>query len=260
MFRLPEDGALINRLGFNNKGADVAKHNLESQSKRLKKARLSGAVLGINIGKNKTSENAIADYLTMFDAMSGMADYITLNISSPNTEGLRDLQAASALSELLDAVCNRREQLGVHVPLWLKLAPDLSDEQCEAAAETIKNYSVDALVISNTTIERPASLQGVLKGEQGGLSGKPLLLPSTAKLRLFYKLLGDNIPLVGVGGVSGAEDAYSKIRAGASLVQLYTALGYHGFGLVRDINVGLLNLLKQDGYSHIREAIGAHAQ
>lgn len=260
LFRLPEDGALINRLGFNNAGVETVKRNLESQSRRLKKGRLNGAVLGINIGKNKTSEHAVADYLTMFDAINGLADYITINISSPNTPGLRDLQASSSLAELLDALCNRREQMGVNVPLWLKLAPDLSDEQCHAAAETIQNYPLDALIISNTTIERPASLRSGFKKEEGGLSGKPLLVPSTARLRLFYKLVGDKIPLVGVGGVASAEDAYSKIRAGASLVQVYTAFIYQGFGLVREINVGLLNLLKQDGYSHIREAVGVHAQ
>ncbi|MCH2546099.1 MAG: quinone-dependent dihydroorotate dehydrogenase [Alphaproteobacteria bacterium] len=260
MFRLREDEALINRLGFNNEGVDAVKLHLAKQRKRLDKARLSGGALGVNIGKNKTSEDAVADYLSMFDAVSGIADYITVNISSPNTEGLRDLQEASALGQLLDALCNRREQLSVNVPLWLKIAPDLTDEQSEAVAQTVKNYPIDALVISNTTTERPASLIGQHKAEQGGLSGKPLMIPSTARLRLFYKLVGDQIPLVGVGGIASAEDAYAKIRAGASLVQLYTALAYQGFGLVRDINAGLLDLLKQDGYSHIKEAIGAHAK
>lgn len=260
MFRLPQDEALINRLGFNNEGVEAVKRNLASQGRRLQKARLGGAILGINIGKNKTSEDAVADYLTMFNAVHELADYITINISSPNTPGLRDLQAASALAELLEALCNRREQMGTQVPLWLKLAPDLSDEECHAVAETVREYPINALVISNTTIERPVSLQSPASREQGGLSGRPLLVPSTAKLRLFYKLLGNKIPLVGVGGVASAEDAYAKIRAGASLVQLYTALAYQGFGLVREINAGLLTLLQRDGYSHIREAVGVHMQ
>lgn len=260
MFRLREDGALINRLGFNNNGIDAFKRNIADQQKRIDKARLGNAVLGVNLGKNKTSEDAIADYLTLFDAVSGSADYVTLNISSPNTPGLRDMQDAPLLKELLDAVCNRRDQLNANVPIWLKLSPDMSEKQCKDAAKVIKEFPVDALVISNTTTERPDSLRSQQKGEEGGLSGKPLMIPSTAKLRLFHKLIGDKVPLVGVGGVSSADDAYAKIRAGASLVQLYTALAYQGFGLVRDINAGLLDLLKQDGYSHIREAVGVHSK
>lgn len=260
MFRLVEDQALINRLGFNNDGVDALKRNLAMQDKRIGAARRSGARLGVNIGKNKDSEDAVADYLTLFDALSGVADYITVNISSPNTPGLRDMQEASALAKLLDALCNRREQTGMDVPLWLKLAPDLSEEQCREAAKTIMQFPIDALIVSNTTIERPASLRSEHKGEQGGLSGKPLMVPSTAKLRLFYQLLDGKMPLVGVGGVASAEDAYAKIRAGASVVQLYTALAYLGLGLVRDINAGLLDLLRADGYSHISEAIGAHTK
>lgn len=259
LFRLPEDRAIINRLGFNNDGLDALKRQLSLQHKQLDAARLRGGVLGINIGRNKDSEDPIADYLKMFDALCGLTDYVTVNISSPNTPGLRDMQFGEALSQLLEALCNRREQLGVYTPLWLKLAPDLTEDQCAAVADTVKKFPLDALVISNTTTARPATLQSEFKNEEGGLSGAPLMMSSTARLRLFYKLLGDSISLVGVGGIFSADDAYAKIRAGASLVQVYTGLIYQGLGLVRQINVGLLDLLKQDGYSHLREAVGTHA-
>lgn len=257
MFRLTEDGALINRLGFNNMGVDACKRHLAMQHERLQKARLTGARLGINIGKNKTSEDAVADYLTMFEAVEGLADYVTVNISSPNTPGLRDLQSAEALDALLAALCKLRKKLKSNTPIWLKLAPDMSEVQCREAAEVIAGHAIDALVVSNTTIERPSSLRNANKSQQGGLSGKPLFEPSTVKLRLFHKLLGDKLPLVGVGGIASAEDAYAKICAGASAVQLYSALVYQGFGLVRDINIGLLELLQQDGYSHLQEAVGS---
>lgn len=259
LFRLTEDRAVINRMGFNNAGLDALKRQLSQQHRQLDAARLRGGVLGINIGRNKESDDPIADYLKMFDALCGVADYITVNISSPNTLGLRDMQLGEALEQLLDALCSRREQLGVYTPLWLKLAPDLTEEQCAAIADTVKNFPLDALVISNTTTARPATLQSEFRSEEGGLSGAPLMMASTARLRLFYKLLGDTVPLVGVGGIFSADDAYAKIRAGASLVQVYTGLIYKGLGLVRQINVGLLDLLKQDGYTHLREAVGTHA-
>lgn len=259
LFRLAEDRAIINRLGFNNEGLDALKRRLSQQHRQLDAVRLRGGVLGVNIGRNKGSEDPVADYLKMFDALCGLADYITVNISSPNTPGLRDMQLGEALAQLLEALCNRREQLGVYTPLWLKLAPDLTEDQCAAIADTVKNFPLDALVISNTTTARPATLQSEFRKEEGGLSGAPLMMTSTARLRLFYKLLGNTVSLVGVGGVFSADDAYAKIRAGASLVQVYTGLIYQGFGLVRQINAGLLDLLKQDGYSHLREAVGIHA-
>jgi dihydroorotate dehydrogenase len=259
LFRLQEDEALINRLGFNNMGVDACKRHLAMQQRQIEQARLSGARIGINIGKNKTSEDAIGDYTAMFEAVHELADYVTVNISSPNTPGLRDLQGAEALDGLLAALCKHRRKLKSKVPLWFKLAPDMTEEQCREAAEVIAGHPVDALVISNTTLDRPASLRSPHKGEEGGLSGKPLLVPSTARLRLFFQLLGSKMPLVGVGGISSAADAYGKIRAGASAVQLYTALAYQGFGLVRDINAELLDLIRQDGFSHLREAVGVHA-
>lgn len=257
LFRLREDEAVINRMGFNNDGLAALKWRISGQYAALREERKHYGILGINIGKNKDSTDAVADYLTMLEGVYDWADYVTLNISSPNTPGLRDLQSGSQLVNLLDAVCERRERLPVIVPLWLKLAPDLDDEQCAAIAETVKAYPINALILGNTTVSRPATLQSPHKSEAGGLSGKPLMALSTSRLRLFRRLLGDGMPLVGVGGIASAEDAYAKIRAGASLVQVYSALVYQGFGLVRDINAGLLALLERDGYASLAEAVGA---
>lgn len=257
MFRLPEDEAVINRLGFNNDGLGMLRRRLQTAQGKLAQARAHGGVLGINIGKNKDSEDAVADYVTMLQGVAEYADYVTVNISSPNTPGLRDMQAGSALSELLDGVCGAREKLSTRVPLWLKVAPDLNDEQVAAMVETLSAYPLDALIVSNTTISRPETLLGQHKAEQGGLSGKPLFALSTDRLKLFRRLTGGKIPLVGVGGIASAEDAYAKIRAGASLVQLYSALAYHGFGLVTDIRRGLATALERDGFSSVSEAVGA---
>lgn len=259
MFRLPEDEAVINRLGFNNDGLDALRRRLQTAQGKLAQVRAHGGVLGINIGKNKDSEDAVADYVTMLQGVAEYADYVTINISSPNTPGLRDMQAGSALSELLDGVCATRDKLPRRVPLWLKVAPDLTDEQVAAMVETLKAYPLDALIISNTTISRPA-LQSGAREEQGGLSGKPLFALSTDRLKLFYQLTSGSIPLIGVGGIASVEDAYAKIRAGASLVQLYSALVYQGFGLVTEIRKGLAALLERDGYASITQAIGVDAK
>ena len=244
VFRLAEDGAIINRMGFNNAGLLVLKSKLERQMPQIEKARARGQALGINIGKNKDSEDAVADYVTMLDGVYPYADYITLNISSPNTPGLRDLQSGSALSDLLDTVCERREQLmtsqGRRVPLWLKVAPDLDDAQCEAMVETLKAYPLDALIVSNTTLSRPESLKSPGKSEVGGLSGKPLMELSTSRLALFHRLLAGKLPLVGVGGIATPDNAAAKFTAGASLVQLYSALTYRGFSLVNQIKQRLI--------------------
>lgn len=260
LFRLTQDKAVINRMGFNNLGIDALCHQLERQSSLLRIARDKGGILGINIGKNKDSDHPVADYVALLQSAADYADYITINISSPNTPGLRDLQTGSALDELLDALCTAREKLPKRVPLWLKLAPDLTDEQCSATAETLKTYPVDALIISNTTVSRDFPLKSKDKDQHGGLSGKVLMELSTRKLALFYRLTEGKIPLVGVGGIASAEDAYAKIRAGASLVQLYTALIFQGFGLVTSIQTGLADLLKRDGFSHLSEAIGIESK
>lgn len=259
LFRLQQDQAVINRLGFNNAGADAMAAALWRQRRSIWQARESGLALGINIGKNKDSVDAVADYVTLLREFAAEADYITLNISSPNTPGLRDLQAGSALAELLDAVCGARDALGSSVPLWLKLAPDLTDEQAAAVVETLSSYPIDALIISNTTLSRPDSLQSPERSEQGGLSGKPLFALSTERLALFYRLTEGRIPLVGVGGIASPQDAYAKIRAGASFVQVYSALVYQGFGLVTRIKRELPYLLAQDGFVSLTDALGVDA-
>jgi dihydroorotate dehydrogenase len=253
IFRLPEDEAVINRLGFNNKGLEAYIHQFRQRDKVR-------GVAGANIGKNKNSDDAIADYVTGLNAVYPFADYVTVNISSPNTQGLRALQEKQALADLLSALKDARFACAMthkrQVPLWLKVAPDLTPSDREDIAEAVTAYGVDALMVSNTTISRPDTLKSVQRNQQGGLSGKPLYGLANENLSAFYRLLGTTVPLIGVGGISSAEDAYLKIRSGASLVQLYTALVYQGFGLVSRINQGLVVLLQRDGFQHISDAVG----
>jgi dihydroorotate dehydrogenase len=254
IFRLREDAAVINRLGFNNDG-------LAAYLRHLRQVDKSRGVVGANIGKNKASEDAVADYVTGLQAVYPYADYVTLNISSPNTQGLRALQQRDSLEQLLSAmdrargVCVRR--YGMSVPLLLKVAPDLNDQDIEDIAEISMQFGLDGIIVSNTTITRPASLRSEHASQAGGLSGKPLFELANDALKSFYTVTGGRIPLVGVGGVATAHDAYMKIRAGATLLQLYTALVYKGFGVVREIQTGLIELLARDGYRHVSEAVGA---
>lgn len=248
LYRLPKQKAVINRMGFNNKGAAVFVENL--------KRREAAGVVGANIGKNKTSDDAVADYVSMVEAVAPFSDYITINISSPNTTGLRDLQEKSALEALLSALCEARDKAGEKPPLLLKIAPDLSLEQLDDVVDTVLSHPIEGMIVSNTTIARPDSIPQKYHNEAGGLSGQPLFERSTECLRETAKRVEGKIPLVGVGGISNAEQAYAKIKAGASLVQIYSAFVYEGFGLVRKINQGLDALLAADGYSHISEAIG----
>ncbi|MGB1539647.1 MAG: quinone-dependent dihydroorotate dehydrogenase [Rickettsiales bacterium] len=232
LFRLSEDEAIINRMGFPNKGLSTFKRNLWLRTGHIRAAQEDGAKLGINIGKNKDSEDALADYVTLLQAVAEYADYVTVNISSPNTPGLRDLQTAEALHPFLEGLCKARDALEKPVPLWLKLAPDLEDAECEAIGRVVLEHPIEALVISNTTVSRPAGLKSADKHQAGGLSGKPLMVLSTDRLRLFHQVTEGKMPLVGVGGITSPEDAKAKMAAGASLVQLYSALIYQGFGLV----------------------------
>lgn len=251
LFRLSEDEAVINRLGFNNEGLDkfVA---------RLKRRR--GGIVGANIGKNKDSEDAGSDYVTCLKSVYPYADYIAINISSPNTPGLRALQKRAALEELLSALAAARDESmrehGRQVPLLLKVAPDLEAAEKEDIVDKAVQYGIDGLIVGNTTVSRPESLKSRYKKEEGGLSGRPLFYLSTSVLKDFYKLTGGRMMLIGAGGVFSAEDAYAKIRNGAALVQLYTALVYQGFGLVREIESGLIGLLQRDGFTHISDAVG----
>ncbi len=223
LFRLVEDGAVINRMGFNNGGAEAALARL--------RARAGGAgIVGVNIGANKDSTDRIADYAVMARKMAPVASYLCVNISSPNTPGLRALQDESALTGLLDAVIVARDEAGGAPPIFLKVAPDLEPADIDAIARIALDKQLGALVVSNTTISRPA-LRSHHAGETGGLSGAPLRALATQRLRDFRKATGGAVPLVGVGGIATAEHAWERIRAGASLVQLYSAMVYEGPGL-----------------------------
>jgi dihydroorotate dehydrogenase len=242
LFRLVEEEAVINRLGFNNEGVDAAVARLKNRG---------SGIVGGNIGKNKDGE-AIADYTTAMRAIYPHVDYITVNISSPNTPGLRALQAGDELRTLVKAVQQVRAEQPTHKPIFVKIAPDNDAAALEAIAQVALEEKIDALIVSNTTISR----DGVSSTEQGGLSGRPLFARATETLRTMHRLTGSNIPLIGVGGISRAEDAYEKIRAGAMAVQLYTALVYQGFALVDEINAGLVRLLARDGFATVRDAVG----
>lgn len=253
-FRLPDQQALINRYGFNNRGHAAAVARLEAR--RLNGAAAPG-LLGINVGRNKDSRDPDADYAAGIRAFARLADYLVVNISSPNTPGLRAMQSREPLQRLLAAVTAARADGTARPPILVKIAPDLTPEDLEDVAEVALAAGIDGLIVSNTTIARPAGLPPDLAGEPGGLSGKPLMQPSTAVLRRMAKLVAGRLPLVGVGGVASGADAYAKIRAGASLVQLYTALAYRGPGLVGEIKRDLAGRLRADGFRSVAEAVGA---
>jgi dihydroorotate dehydrogenase len=250
IFRLAEQRAVINRLGFNNAGMETA----AERAARLKHKR---GIVGGNIGKNKDSTDAVADYVAGAARLSPLVDYLTVNVSSPNTPGLRALQGRAILTELLLAVQEARKTA---VPVLVKIAPDLTDSDLDDIVHAAIDSKIAGIIVSNTTIDRPADLPRNLAAETGGLSGAPLFKPSTEILRRVYRLSGAAIPLIGVGGISSADDAYAKIRAGASLVQLYTALVYQGPGLVARIKSGLAARLRADGYSRLEDAVGADAR
>jgi dihydroorotate dehydrogenase len=247
IFRLREDEAVINRLGFNNKGLAAACGKLRT--------RKNIGIVGVNIGANKTTEDKIADYVLGIEAVRDFASYITINISSPNTPGLRALQSRSALVELVERCLSAR---GAHkVAMLIKIAPDLTPEDVDDIAMVALMAKIDGLIVSNTTITRPDSLRSAEKSQSGGLSGAPLFALSTQMLRDVAIATQRKIPLIGVGGVASAAQAYAKIRAGASLVQLYSGLIYHGPGLAKRIAVDLPQLLIRDGFSQLEDAIGA---
>ncbi len=249
LFRLVEDRAVINRMGFNNGGQDDAARRIAAMPRH-------GRVIGINIGANKDAADRIADYVTGVRAMAPLADYLTVNISSPNTPGLRALQGRGPLDELLGAVMEARGKQGP--PIFLKVAPDLEPADIDDIAASVTDHKVDALIISNTTISRPP-LRSSRSGETGGLSGAPLHDLALQRLRDFRAALGASMPLIGVGGIANAEQAYARIRAGASLVQIYSAMVYEGPWLAARINKGMKALLARDGFSNISEAVGIDA-
>jgi dihydroorotate dehydrogenase len=249
LFRLPEDRAVINRMGFNNGG-------LEAARVRLAKRRPEG-IVGVNIGANKDSTDRFADYVTGVRRMAPVADYLTVNISSPNTPGLRALQDKVALDDLLAAVAEARGDEAT--PIFLKLAPDLERSDIDDIAEVAIARGMDALIISNTTISRP-ELKSRHRREAGGLSGAPLKPLALERLRDFRAATGGRIPLVAAGGIETGADALARIRAGASLVQLYSALVYSGPGLARRICRELKELLNQHGFQTLAEAVGTESQ
>ncbi|WP_128905040.1 quinone-dependent dihydroorotate dehydrogenase [Halorubrum amylolyticum] len=245
LFRLREDEALINRMGFNNEGADVVGERLDGEP-------LPEIPVGINIGKSKSTPLAEApeDYLYTYERVAEAGDYFVVNVSSPNTPGLRELQNRAALAEILGALADAGAD-----PLLVKLSPDLPEPAVEDALGVVDDLGLDGVIATNTTTSRPNSLKSPRQAERGGLSGKPIEPIATERVRFVAERT--DVPVIGVGGISDAKGAYEKIRAGASVVQLYTGLVYEGPGIARDINEGVLDLLDRDGFDSVEAAVGA---
>lgn len=258
VFRLLEDRAIINRYGFNSAGVEAVKNNLVKYDFGGRAAGWVGAV-GVNVGKNKetSEEDAVDDYVMAVRELGDLADYLVINVSSPNTPGLRALQGKAQLRALLGPVLAARDELMFRPPVLLKIAPDLTDVDKADIAEVVLELALDGLIVSNTTIARPNSLSSDHANEKGGLSGQPLREMSTRVLADMYRLTGGKVMLVGVGGVESGQDAYDKIRAGASFVQLYSALVYDGPWLVYRVKQELTALLERDGYETVADAVGA---
>ena len=274
IFRLLEDQALANRLGFNNQGIQKLVEKLDLGTKKIsteeadminqsseQHEKFSSGMLGINIGKNGDTslEKAREDYVSALSALHPFADYFTINISSPNTEGLRRLQEKQMLRELLESVCSRRDKLDRNLirktPLLVKLSPDLDDQGLQNCTGVIKEFPIQGVIATNTTLDRQ-QLKSSQKIEQGGLSGKPLKERSTEVVRTLFQELGNEVTIIGTGGIFNGTDAYQKIRAGAAAVQIYTALIYEGPGLVRRIKQELAELLERDGFNCVTDVIG----
>jgi dihydroorotate dehydrogenase len=252
LFRLARDRAVINRMGFNNEGQIAALARLRARARQGSSTPRGTGLVGVNIGANKDSADRIADYSAGVTAMTGVADFLTVNISSPNTPGLRELQDEGALDALLGAVVEAR---GAGPPLFLKVAPDLDRSQVDAIARIAMARKVDALIVANTTISRPM-LVSKHKSEGGGLSGAPLKRLALERLRDFRAATGGALPLIAVGGIENGADAFDRIRAGASLVQVYTALVYRGPGLAAEINAELRRLVALHGFARLTDAVG----
>jgi dihydroorotate dehydrogenase len=250
LFRLHEDAAVINRYGFNNEGFERAHARLR---------RRPPGLIGVNLGANKDAADRVEDYALGVRTFASVADYLTINISSPNTPGLRDLQRREALDDLIARVIEAREETEPRRPLMLKIAPDLDAQGLEDIVATALTRRIDGLIISNTTVARPTTLTSRSRGESGGLSGRPLFEPSTRLLARAYLLTGGALPLIGCGGIEDFETALAKIEAGANLVQLYTALALKGPGIVETILGGLSRAVEARGLSRIGELVGARA-
>jgi dihydroorotate dehydrogenase len=252
LFRFAEDCAVINRFGFNSAGHAYAHRRLAAQ-------RRHGGIVGVNLGSNKEAADRIADFVAGIEAFADVASYFVVNVSSPNTPGLRDLQQRNALDELVARVLEARERAAA-VPVLLKIAPDLTQVELDGIIRVARERRVDGMIVSNTTVSRPPAFAQRVRGrEAGGLSGRPLFATATQMLAQTFQRVEGQFPLVGVGGVEDAATAYAKIEAGASLVQLYTALVFKGLGLVDDIKRGLVARLRRDGYTALSEAVGKEA-
>ena len=254
LFRLDEDNAVINRMGFNSKGADHAAEQLA----KLPASRSLG-VIGVNLGKNKSTVDAASDYVIGIEKLARFADYIVVNVSSPNTPGLRALQDRAELEALITRVRSALDSVVPDnpPPLLIKVAPDLTEADIADIAAVAMGDAVDGLIATNTTITRPMSLKSMHRMELGGLSGKPLTPIATQVISDFYKATDGKVPLIGVGGIASGADAYAKIRAGASLVQVYSGMVFEGPSLPGRICRALAGLLKRDGFEHISDAVGA---
>jgi dihydroorotate dehydrogenase len=249
VFRLSDDNGVINRLGFNNGGHEAALTRLQKRSGRA-------GIVGVNIGANKDATDRAEDYAIGARRFAKLANYLTVNISSPNTPGLRDLQAKSALDDLLARTLAARDESGARTPVLLKIAPDLALGDLDDAVEVALKRGVDGLIVSNTTITRPLHLRSAQRTETGGLSGAPVFRRSTWMLAETAKRVEDKVPLIGVGGITSAETALAKIRAGASLIQLYTGLTFFGPGLITDIKRGLLDALRRETLDSLAPLVG----
>ena len=254
VFRLEEDKGIINSLGFNNKGILKAKKNLI----KLKSSSNKNRIVGVNLGINKNSTDSINDYLFGIESFCNLANYITINISSPNTVGLRDLQLRGKIENLIKQVVLKREKIDslTKIPIFIKISPDLNDDQLRDIALISLANNIDGLIITNTTINRPNNLLSKNKNFKGGLSGKPLFQASNKILKKMYNLTNGQIILIGVGGISSGSDCYEKIKSGASLIQLYSALTFSGPSLISKIKKELVDLIKTDGYNNISDLIG----
>ena len=248
IFRLEDDSALINRLGFNNDGIEIIKNRIKSEKKK--------GVVGINIGPNKNTKDQKNDFCIGLKNFFDIADYITVNISSPNTEGLRDFHDREKLEDLLLALNKIKSENKINIPLLLKISPDIKDNQISEIADTAIKNDISGIILTNTTNSNKDKLISDFKKEEGGLSGEPLQQISTNMIKKFYKQLNGKIPIIGVGGVNSGKSAYEKIIAGASLLQLYTGLVYKGPSIVKDIKKELIQILKVEGLNNIKDAIG----
>jgi dihydroorotate dehydrogenase len=259
LYRLDEDEAVINRLGFNSRGVTAFAERL---SQRRRGGGGSAGMVGANVGKNRDTVDAAADYVAGIEAVCGLADYLVVNLSSPNTPGLRALQARAQIEDLLARVLEARRRAAPDPtrrppPLLAKVGPDLADHELRDIAEVAVKIGIDGLIIGNTTIDRPPHLRSSDRNASGGLSGRPLMAPSTACLATMFRYSEGRLPIIGCGGVASGADAYAKIRAGASLVQLYSALVFHGPALVGRIKRELAARLRADGFASVAEVVGA---